>query len=191
MWLCVVLHIAESDCTDRQRSNANVWTSCTKHSSMQSVNNSLGTYTLMFSSGDCSSSFYGSCEVAAQVRKANLTVLSGDGNPQTASSRCVIHAIQLVETYVQLSHIWLIYSKSRYNFLLRTSGKDHRYSLVVFIFVRVQHCSINHAINLKYDHKYGFGWSVYCWLKSKVSMTIDPRFTRYCAKNSLYKHTCN
>jgi hypothetical protein len=53
---------------------------------------------------------------------------------------------------------------------LSYSDKEHRYSLVVFIFVRAQHCSINHAIKLKY----GLGWRVYCLLKSKVSMTIDP-----------------
>jgi hypothetical protein len=41
--------------------------------------NSSGTLTLISSSSDCSSSFYGSCEVTAQVRKVNLTVLSGDG----------------------------------------------------------------------------------------------------------------
>jgi hypothetical protein len=29
---------------------------------------------------------------------------------------------------------------------LRTSGKEHRYNLVVSIFVKAQHCSINHAI---------------------------------------------
>jgi hypothetical protein len=47
---------------------------CTKYSSSQSVMNSLGTYTLISSSSDCSSSFHGSCEVTTHVQKANLTV---------------------------------------------------------------------------------------------------------------------
>jgi hypothetical protein len=62
--------------------------------------NSLGTYTRISLSSDCSSSFYDSCEVTAQVRKANLTVLSGNGNPRTTSSGCVIRAVKLVETHV-------------------------------------------------------------------------------------------
>jgi hypothetical protein len=73
---------------------------CTKYSSSKSVTNSLGTYTLISSSNNCISSFYGICEVTAQVRKANLTVLSADGNLRTNSSGCVISAVQLVETHV-------------------------------------------------------------------------------------------
>jgi hypothetical protein len=89
----VALHCPEH-CADGQmqqpKEHSNVWTSCTKYSSSQSVTNSLGTYTLISSSSDCSSSFYSSCEVTAQVRKANLTVLSGDGNLQIARSGCII-----------------------------------------------------------------------------------------------------
>jgi hypothetical protein len=104
MWLCVVLIIGESDCAyghmAQPKEQFECTESCTKHSSSQSVTNNLDTYTLISLSSDWRSSFYDSCEVSAQVRKSNLTVLSEDDNPWAARSGCVIRAIKLVETHV-------------------------------------------------------------------------------------------
>jgi hypothetical protein len=94
MWLCVVLlqsQIALMDKWDNQRNGRRARSPAPCH---------LGTYTLISSSSDWSSSFYSSCEAIAQVLRTNLTVLYGDGNTRMASSWAVIRAAQLVETYV-------------------------------------------------------------------------------------------
>jgi hypothetical protein len=107
-WICVVLNIAESDCADGQMEQAKEQFKCTelctKYSSSQSVTYSLGTYTLVSLYSVCSGSFFDSCEVSAQVRKANLTVLSGDGNPRTARSAVGIHFADILKRMSTSTH---------------------------------------------------------------------------------------
>lgn len=117
----------------------------TNLSSLQSVTNSLGTYSLISLSRYCSSNFCRSSESTEHLLKVDLKVLPANDNPQTASSWSVIRASLLVETYIYLLQSIDIPLHSC-NFLLHSSSKMHRYSPVAFIFVEVWHCSIKHAI---------------------------------------------
>lgn len=72
----------------------------TNLSSLQSVTNSLGTYSLISLSRYCSSNFCRSSESTEHLLKVDLKVLPANDNPQTASSWSVIRASLLVETYI-------------------------------------------------------------------------------------------
>jgi hypothetical protein len=123
-----------------------VRTSCTKYISSQSVLNSLGTCTLISSSSNCSTSFYGSCEMTAQVRKANLTILSGDGNSRTASSGCVTRAIQLCGCRLNCRTFDRFTPKADTTSCCVHPAKSIVTAWLCPSFVRAHYCSINHSI---------------------------------------------